>query len=169
MLNKLISAKQKQYFSLDEWGKRGLNQSNNERQQEMHDIIIQFIDLNIETINTKDVIEEEDLLNAILYIENGVYKKFDTEEKEWVSDICLSIAADLGLDTAKIVNKHHSNFQSHGINDILSEILNSELSPDDPLYMIAKNTLALQLKYNNEPIENIIKLTGLTAEEVNKM
>ena len=168
MINQLLAAKEKEYFKLEEWEERGLNPSDDARQQEMRCVVNQFIDLIIEKIETKTTIDENDIFDIIEEVEDGDYIRFDTEEREWVSEVCINIATDLGFDSAKIDEKYKSIFLSETC-DMLLNFQNAGFSSDNPLVIMTKNALVMQLKMNNEPIENIIKITGLTEEEINKL
>lgn len=170
MINQLLAAKEKQYFKLEEWEMRGLDPSPNETQNEMRQVIYEFIDLAIEKIKAKGKIDEDDIIDNLKLLEEWVFDDFDTEEREWVYEICGSITSDLGLDINKIHERELSDFSSGNmLNNLLKEAESAGFDSNDPIILNMKQTLVMQLKSNNEPNENIIKITGLTEEEINKL
>ncbi len=170
MINQLLAAKEKLYFKPEEWEIRGLNPSPDETQNEMRQVIHEFIDLAIEKIKIKGKIGEDDIIDNLKLLKKGIYSNFDTEEREWVSDIWAEIISDLGLDINKIEEREWSDFLSTDmLKNTLKEVENAGFKSNDPTILLFKQTVARQLKSNNEPIENIINITGLTEEEIGKL
>jgi hypothetical protein len=169
MLNQLKAAKEKYIFTPEAWAERGLNPSDEARQKEMQTVVHEFIDLTTEHIEANGSVDEEGITDILYDIEEGIYDDFDTEEREWVYDIFLDIASDLGLDVHKIMREKQADFLAENPMHILQMFEQMGIKPDEPMYVEAKNNsiaLAKKMKKDNEPIENIVKNTGLSKAEI---
>jgi hypothetical protein len=169
MIEILQKAKNKNYFKPEAWAERGLNPSDEARQKEMQQVVHEFIDLTVGQIETNGSVDEDDITDILYEIEEGVYDDFDTEEREWVYDIFLDIASDLGLDEHKIMREKQADFLADNPMHILQMFEQMGIKPDEPMYVEAKNNslaLAKKMKKEHEPIENIVKNTGLSKEEI---
>jgi hypothetical protein len=165
----LQKAKNEDYFKSEAWAERGLNPSDEARQKEMQTVVHEFIDLTTEHIEANGSVDEDDITEILYEIEEGVYDDFDTEEREWVYDIFLDIASDLGLDEHKIMREKQADFLAENPMHILQMFEQMGIKPDEPMYVEAKNNslaLAKKMKKEHEPIENIVKNTGLSKEEI---
>jgi hypothetical protein len=169
MIEILQKAKTENYFKPEAWAERGLNHSDEARQKDMQTVVHEFIDLTTEHIEANGSVDEDDITEILYEIEEGIYDDFDTEEREWVYDIFLDIASDLGLDEHKIMREKQADFLAENPMHILQMFEQMGIKPDEPMYVEAKNNsieLAKKMKTDNEPIENIVKNTGLSKAEI---
>jgi hypothetical protein len=123
MLQQLLTAKQKTYFKHEEWRQRGLNPSDDQRQNEMRQVVDEFIDSCMSIVQNQGTINEANVGEILLNLEEGVFDDFDSEEREWIIGICWAISSDIGLDIKKIINYEDPNSpKGFGIGDILSNM-----------------------------------------------
>jgi hypothetical protein len=172
MIEILQKAKNENYFKPEAWAERGLNPSDDARQKEMQQVVHEFIDLTMEHIEAHGSVDEDDITDVLYEIEEGIYDDFDTEEREWVLDIVLDIASDLGLDVHKIMREKQADFLADNPMHILQMFEQMGIKPDEPMYVEAKNNslaLAKKMKMDGEPIENIMKNTGLSKVEIENL